>query len=287
MGKGLGRGLNAFFPDETKGQDNVVKDVKIKDLRPNPYQPRQSFTEEAISELKESIEEHGVLQPLIVRKSIKGYEIVAGERRYRAARAAGLKTVPAVEKEFSDEKMMEVALIENLQRENLNPLEEARAYEKLMKYLGVTQEELSKRLGKSRPHIANHLRLMQLPKDVQHKLANKTISMGHGRTLLGLNDKTKASEVLYKIEKQSLNVRQTEELVQQINNVSRETKQKEVKTSDNTSIFIKSKEEELRSYFGTSVSIKKGKRKGKIEIEFITEDDLERILELLEQEEKK
>ncbi|MFB4163633.1 ParB/RepB/Spo0J family partition protein [Alteribacillus sp. JSM 102045] len=283
MGKGLGRGLNAFFPDETKGQDNVIKDVKVKDLRPNPYQPRKSFTEEAIKELKESIEEHGVLQPLIIRKSIKGYEIVAGERRYRAARAAGLKTVPAVAKDFSDEKMMEVALIENLQRENLNPLEEAKAYEKLIKYLGVTQEELSKRLGKSRPHIANHLRLMQLPKEVQNKIADKTISMGHGRTLLGLKDKTKAGEVLDKIEKQSLNVRQTEELVQQLNNVSRETKQKEKPAKP--SIFIKSKEEELRSYFGTSVSIKKGKRKGKIEIEFITEDDLERILELLEKEE--
>ncbi|SDI24275.1 chromosome partitioning protein, ParB family [Alteribacillus persepolensis] len=285
MGKGLGRGLNAFFPDEAKQEQNqVVRNIKIKDLRPNPYQPRHSFSSEAIHELKESIQEHGILQPLIVRKSIKGYEIVAGERRFRAAKDAGLKTVPAVEQELSDEKMMEIALIENLQRENLNPLEEAKAYSKLIQYLGVTQEELSKRIGKSRPHIANHLRLMQLPKQVQRKLADKTISMGHGRTLLGLDDHKKAAEVLKQVEDESLNVRQTEELVQRINNVSRETDKKRHKKTEESSIFLKSKEDALRSYFGTSVSIKKGKKKGKIEIEFLTDDDLERILQLLDKD---
>ncbi|RSL29066.1 ParB/RepB/Spo0J family partition protein [Salibacterium salarium] len=282
MGRGLGRGLNAFFPEESNGEDTVVDDVKIKDLRPNPYQPRKSFTEEAIEELRDSIIEHGILQPLIVRKSIKGYEIVVGERRFRAAKAAGWTTVPAVVKDLSDEKLMEVALIENLQRENLNPLEEAKAYEKLMKYLSVTQDELSKRLGKSRPHIANHLRLLQLSPTVQKKIAGKDISMGHGRALLGLHDKSKADEIVEKIEKESLNVRQTEEMVQQWNNQS--TPQSKNKSTEKPSVFIQSKEEELRSYFGTSVSIKKGKKKGKIEIEFLTDDDLQRILELLENE---
>ncbi|MDQ0297636.1 ParB family chromosome partitioning protein [Salibacterium salarium] len=282
MGKGLGRGLNAFFPEESSAEENLVEDVRTKDLRPNPYQPRKSFTEEAIEELRDSIIEHGILQPLIVRKSIKGYEIVVGERRFRAAKEAGLDTVPAVVKDLSDEKLMEVALIENVQRENLNPLEEARAYEKLMKYLDVTQDELSKRLGKSRPHIANHLRLLQLSSNVQKKIANKDISMGHGRTLLGLKDKQKADEVVDKIEKDSLNVRQTEEMVQQLNN--QEVPQTKHIEKEKPSVFIQSKEEELRSYFGTSVSIKKGKKKGKIEIEFLTDDDLQRILELLDNE---
>ncbi|SFE63422.1 ParB/RepB/Spo0J family partition protein [Alteribacillus iranensis] len=280
MARGLGRGLNALFPDEPKNQDATVEEIKLKELRPNPYQPRKTFQDEKITELKESIKENGILQPLIVRKSIKGYEIVAGERRFRAAKEAGLKTVPAIVKDLTDEKMMEVALIENLQRENLNPLEEARAYEKLMTYLGVTQEELSKRLGKSRPHIANHLRLLQLPDEVQEKIAANEISMGHGRTIMGLKDKENALFVTEKILKEALNVRQTEELVQRLNNnVPRETKSK---NKGEPSPFLRTKEEDLRTYFGTSVSIKKGKRKGKIEIEFMTDEDLERILELLE-----
>lgn len=278
MAKGLGRGLHALFPD----QEGSVEEIKVKDLRPNPYQPRKSFHDDAINELKDSIEEYGILQPLLVRKSIKGYDIVAGERRFRAAASLGFKTVPAIIKELSDERMMEIALIENLQREDLNPLEEARAYEKLMTYLNVTQEELSKRLGKSRPHIANYLRLLQLPEDVQEKIVTNRLSMGHGRALLGLKDKQNAASAIAKIEKEGLNVRQTEELVQRLNNhVSRETKQNQ-KRNDKHSPFLKSKEEDLRTYFGTSVSIKKGKRKGKIEIEFMTEEDLERILELLE-----
>ncbi|SFM12546.1 ParB/RepB/Spo0J family partition protein [Salibacterium qingdaonense] len=281
MAKRLGRGLNALIPDE----GSQVEEIKVKELRPNPYQPRKTFTSEAIEELKESIVEHGILQPLIVRKSIKGYEIVAGERRYRAAKTAGIEKIPAVVKDLSDEQIMEVALIENLQRENLNPVEEAKAYEKLMTYLGVTQDELSKRLGKSRPHIANHLRLLQLPADVQQKLAEKTLSMGHGRTLLGLRDKKQAADIVGRIEKESLNVRQTEELVQQLNQTasSDAANNKETKKTE-TSVFLQAKEEELRSYFGTPVAIKQGRKKGKIEIEFVNDDDLQRILEMLENE---
>ncbi|WP_100400493.1 ParB/RepB/Spo0J family partition protein [Bacillus sp. FJAT-44742] len=283
MGKGLGKGLSAFFPEELTSQEDGVQEVRVKDLRPNPYQPRKVFSKEAIEELRISIERNGILQPLIVRKSIKGYEIVVGERRFRAAQAAKLDRVPAIVKDLSDEKMMEIALIENLQRENLNPLEEAYAYEKLMNYLEVTQEQLSKRLGKSRPHIANHLRLLQLPAKVQQMIGEKELSMGHGRTLLGLKEEKEITKAAEKVLKDKLSVRQTEELVQRINeDVSRGTKKK---NEGKPSVFIKAKEEELRTYFGTSVSIKKGKKRGKIEIEFFSEDDLERILQLMESEE--
>jgi ParB family chromosome partitioning protein len=152
--KGLGKGLHAFFPPTEAGEEEHIKDVSITELRPNPYQPRKVFDQKAIDELRESIQEHGILQPIVVRKSIKGYEIVLGERRFRAASEAGLKTVPVIVKDYSEQKMMEVALIENLQREDLNPVEEAQAYQKLMEHLKITQEELASRVGKSRPHIA-------------------------------------------------------------------------------------------------------------------------------------
>lgn len=167
----------------------MVQDIKIGDLRPNPYQPRKTFDPGSIEELKQSILQHGILQPLIVRKSIKGYEIVVGERRYRAAKEAKLKTVPAVVKELTDEQMMEIALLENLQREDLTPIEEAKAYQSLLEHLNITQEELAKRLGKSRPHIANHLRLLSLPPFVQTLISEGKLSMGHGRTLLGIKKK--------------------------------------------------------------------------------------------------
>ncbi|WP_216831633.1 ParB/RepB/Spo0J family partition protein [Alkalihalobacterium elongatum] len=281
MAKGLGKGLQAFFPEAANEKEEKVKEVRVGDLRPNPYQPRKHFSEKAIEELKESIQNHGILQPLIVRKSIKGYEIVVGERRYRAAIEAGLETVPVVVRDLTEEKMMEFALIENLQREDLNPIEEAIAYEKLMQHLQVTQEQLAIRLGKSRPHVANHLRLLQLPNLVQQLIQDGKLSMGHGRALLGLKDKSSLSSILEKVMKEKLSVRELERLVQKINdNVSRETKkQKETKSP-----FLKSREESLRNYFGTSVTIKKGKNKGKIEIDFFSEDDLERILVLLDRE---
>jgi ParB family transcriptional regulator, chromosome partitioning protein len=277
--KGLGKGLHAFFPPTEAGEEEQIREVSVKELRPNPYQPRKVFDEKAIDELKESIQEHGILQPIVVRKSIKGYEIVLGERRFRAAVQAGLKTVPVIVKEYSEQKMMEVALIENLQREDLNPVEEAQAYQKLMDHLQVTQEELAARVGKSRPHIANHIRLLQLPKPVLELLSVGTISMGHGRALLGLKKKTKMQQVVQRITDDSLNVRQLEKLIQDINlNVSRGTKKKAVEKN----VYLKEKESSLRDRFGTSVTIKKSKRKGKIEIEFFSQDDLERILEILE-----
>ncbi|HLU22135.1 MAG TPA: ParB/RepB/Spo0J family partition protein [Bacillaceae bacterium] len=280
MAKGLGKGINALFATMDISNEETVREIDLKDIKPNPYQPRKVFSEEAINELKESIEEHGVLQPIIVRKNIKGYEIVVGERRYRASKAAKLSTIPAVVRELSDQQMMELAVLENLQREDLTPVEEALAYQTLMDKLKLTQEELAKRLGKSRPYIANHVRLLSLPKHIQDWITEGKLSMAHGRTLLGLKKKEKVESVANKAIKESLNVRQLEKLVQQINeNVPRETK----KVTPKKDYFIVERENTLREKFGTTVTIKKTKKKGKIEIEFLSNEDLERILEILDQ----
>jgi ParB family transcriptional regulator, chromosome partitioning protein len=279
VSRGLGKGLGAFFAEAEIKEDDTVVEVSLSELRPNPYQPRKQFDQEAILELKESILQHGIIQPLIVRKSIKGYEIVAGERRYRASKEANLESVPAVVKDFTEDEMREIALIENLQRENLNAMEEAEAYQSIMEASGYTQEELAKRLGKSRPYIANHLRLMNLPVAVKTLLSDRTLSMGHGRALLGLKDRNKIVPVTEKAIKEQLNVRQLEELVKKVNeNVSRETKKTK---KENKSVFLRESESVLREQLGTPVLISKGKKKGKIEIEFYSEDDLERIIELL------
>ncbi|MDF2902794.1 MAG: parB-like partition protein [Bacillus sp. (in: firmicutes)] len=279
MGKGLGKGLNAFFTNMEAEAEETVQEIMLKELRPNPYQPRKIFKAEAIEELKQSILEHGILQPIIVRKSIKGYEIVVGERRYRAAKEAKLEKIPVVVRNLTEQQMMELAVLENLQREDLTPIEEGSAYQMLMQKLGLTQEELAKRLGKSRPHIANLVRLLSLPNKIQDLISSGEISMGHGRALLGLRKKENIPAVVEKIIKANLNVRQLEQYIQQLNeNVSRETKKEKQKKD----IFIVEQESYLRERFGTTVNIKKSKNKGKIEIEFLTKEDLERILELLE-----
>lgn len=278
MAKGLGKGLNAFFSNMEATKEESVKEIKLKELRPNPYQPRKVFEKEAIEELAQSIVEHGILQPIIARKTIKGYEIVAGERRYRAAKAAKLETVPVVVKELTEQQMMELAVLENLQREDLTPIEEGAAYQLLMEKLNLTQEELSKRLGKSRPHIANHIRLLSLSPKIQALISEGKISMGHGRALLGLRKKDRLTAVVEKVIKESLNVRQLEKLIQQLNDVPRETK----KPEKNKNVFIKEQESFLREKFGTTVNIKQSKNKGKIEIEFFSNEDLDRILEILE-----
>lgn len=283
MAKGLGKkGINAFFTNIEAGKEETVQEINLKELRPNPYQPRKTFQQEAIDELKASILEHGILQPLVVRKSIKGYEIVVGERRFRAAKEAKLASVPAVVRELSEQQMMELAVLENLQREDLNPIEEGQAYQTLMEKLKFTQEEVAKRLGKSRPHVANHIRLLSLPAKIQELISNGKISMGHGRALLGLRQQAKLPALVDKIIQESLNVRQLEKLIQQLNeNVPRETKKPEKKKD----VFIQEREHSLRERFGTTVNIKQTKNKGKIEIEFFSKEDLERILEMLGQEE--
>ncbi|MDQ1143397.1 ParB family chromosome partitioning protein [Bacillus sp. SORGH_AS 510] len=282
MAKGLGKGLNAFFANVEPGKEEAVQEIKLKELRPNPYQPRKTFHQDSIDELRDSIIEHGILQPLVVRKSIKGYEIVVGERRFRAAKEAKLETVPAVVRELSEQQMMELAVLENLQREDLNPIEEGQAYQTLMEKLKLTQEEVAKRLGKSRPHIANHIRLLQLPQKIQELISAEKITMGHGRALLGLRQKAKLPTVVEKVVNEGLNVRQLEKLIQQLNeDVSRETKKPEKKKD----VFLQEREHVLRERFGTTVNIKQNKNKGKIEIEFFSQEDLERILEMLDREE--
>lgn len=283
MAKGLGKkGINAFFTNIEAGKEETVQEISLKELRPNPYQPRKTFQQEAIDELKASIIEHGILQPLVVRKSIKGYEIVVGERRFRAAKEAKLATVPAVVRELTEQQMMELAVLENLQREDLNPIEEGQAYQTLMEKLKFTQEEVAKRLGKSRPHVANHIRLLSLPPKIQELISDGKISMGHGRALLGLRQKAKLPALVDKIIQESLNVRQLEKIIQNLNeNVPRETKKPEKKKD----VFIQEREHSLRERFGTTVNIKQTKNKGKIEIEFFSKEDLERILEMLGQEE--
>lgn len=279
MGKGLGKGINALFTNLETTNEDSVQQIAIKDIRPNPYQPRKIFTEEGIEELKQSIIQHGILQPIIVKKSIKGYEIVVGERRFRAAKEAGLNKVPVVVRDFTSSEMMELAVLENLQREDLTPIEEAAAYQTLLDKLEVTQEELAKRLGKSRPHITNHIRLLSLPRQIQELITQGTISMGHGRALLGLKDKDLLNSLVEKTLKEELNVRQLEQYIQQLNeSVPRETKKTPVKKD----VFIQEQETILRERFGTTVTISQKKKKGKIEIEFFSPEDLNRILELLD-----
>lgn len=221
--KGLGRGIDALFGDYTELEEidvnsEVVKDISLEEIRPNPYQPRKIFDEEALNELADSIRSSGVFQPIILREStVKGYEIIAGERRFRASKLAGKATIPAIIRVFDEERMMEVAVLENLQREDLTSLEEAEAYDMLMKKLKLTQEEVAKRLGKSRPYIANYLRLLGLPDGVKKMLQNEEISMGQARTLLGLKDKKQISKIANRVVRDNLTVRQLEQLVIQLN----------------------------------------------------------------------
>ena len=277
MAKRLGKGLGALFNEVESTEDHVVEMVALKDMRTNHYQPRKTFDTDAIEELKVSILEYGIIQPLIVRQSIKGYEIVAGERRFRAAKEAGLTEVPAIVKEYDDKKMMEIALLENLQREDLTVIEEAEAYKNLMDELGLTQEQLSQKLGKSRSHIANVMRLLSLPEDIILNISNGELSMGHGRALLGLKNKEQLYPLVDKILTNNLNVRQVEMMITELNEAKKKEKQK--KKSDP---FLESQATKLRDVLGTNVKIQKNKHKGKIEIEFYNDEDLERLITLLQ-----
>ncbi|ENR8010652.1 ParB/RepB/Spo0J family partition protein [Listeria monocytogenes] len=277
MAKGLGKGINALF-NNVDTNEETVQNIAIKDIKPNPYQPRKIFDTKAINELRDSIKIHGVLQPIILRNTDKGYEIVVGERRFRAAKEAKLKEIPAVVRDLTEEEMMELSVVENLQREDLSPLEEAESYQFLMKKLGLTQAKLAERVGKSRPYIANFVRLLTLPEEVQVMLRDGSLSAGHGRVLLGLKLKKNIIPTAKKAVAQGLTVRQLEDVVNNLNeNVSRET----IKPA-RVPIFIRESESQLRDKFGTAVSIKRRDKKGKIEIEFLSDDDLDRILEILD-----
>lgn len=284
--KGLGRGIDALFGDyseldEIDVTNEMVKEIPLEEIRPNPYQPRKTFDEEALNELADSIRQSGVFQPIIVREStIKGYEIIAGERRFRASKLAGKATVPVIIRAFDEERMMEVAVLENLQREDLTSLEEAEAYDMLMKKLKLTQEEVAKRLGKSRPYIANYLRLLGLPESVKKMLQSDEISMGQARTLLGLKDKRMIIKIANKVVRDNLTVRQLEQLVNQLNQ-PKEVEQKSNK-AEKKPYYIRESEDRLMDKFGTAVQISDKGNKGKIEIEYLSTDDLTRILDILE-----
>ncbi|MCL6592444.1 MAG: ParB/RepB/Spo0J family partition protein [Alicyclobacillus sp.] len=281
--RGLGKGLEALIPLNVNEND-VVSTVQLQELRPNPYQPRRDFNQEKLEELAQSIREHGVIQPLIVRRSaVRGYDIVAGERRFRAAQLAGLEAVPVVVRDFSDVELMEIAVIENLQREDLNPIEVAQAYQQLIQRAGWTQEELARRVGQSRSHVANMLRLLQLPDPVQQMVSTGRLSMGHARALLAVEDPEQVRALAERVSAEDLSVRSLEALIYpQKKDVSRETKTQPRQRSKRSAVdlYIRQYEDQFRVYFGTPVHIHHGKKRGRIEIEYYSTEDLERILNL-------
>ena len=282
LGKGLGRGLDAIFATENvelvRDNDKIVE-ITLDEIKKNPYQPRTYFNEEKLNELKESIEKNGLLQPIIVKKAVKGYYIIAGERRYRAFELLGKKAIPTIIKEMTDEEMMVFAVLENLQREDLSALEESESYKNLMDKMSLTQEELAKKLGKSRPYIANSLRLLKLPSEIKNKLEQGIISTAHARTLLSLKTKKAMEDVCTLVIERKMSVRELEEYVAKL------LKPKEVKKPKAKDIFIEEQENILKKRLGTSVTIKQGRnKKGKIEIEFKDNDEFERIISLFKDE---
>lgn len=279
MSKRLGKGLDALIPSLSVNDDDKVVEISLGQLRPNPYQPRKTFDDASIQELAESIKQHGVIQPIIVRSVLKGYEIIAGERRFRASQLCGNSTIPAVVRNFNDQQVMEIALIENLQRENLNAIEIAIAYQGLMDQFSLTQEELSMKVGKSRSHIANFLRLLQLPEEVKDYVSRGTLSMGHARAIAGVKDKVKVKELAKLTIDNEWSVRELEEAIQNLDSKAQVEKQK-VKAQKRDP-YIHQVEETLRERFKTTVKIKQSKDKGKIELTYYNQQDLERLLELL------
>lgn len=275
MKKGLGKGLGALITS-AENDDNGVKEVRINEIEPNIDQPRKNFNDDKLAQLAESIKQHGVVQPLIVQREGNLYKIVAGERRWRAARIAGLQTVPVIVRELSSKQVMEIALIENIQREDLNPIEEAEAYEKLISEFGMTQEEVSNTVGKSRPAITNSIRLLSLQDIIKVRLIAGEISSGHARAILSIADKSTQLKALDEIIKKELSVRETELLVKQL---SIQKKPKKVKVQDAEYQAI---EDRFREIFGTRVRIMNNKKNGKILIEYYSSDELDRIINIVE-----
>ncbi len=284
--KALGKGLEQLFSNEVINFENFEKDIvtnttknditeiKISDIRSNPYQPRKTFNESSLKELADSIKEYGIIEPVIVKKSVKGYELIAGERRTKAAKLAGLETIPAVIKDFNDQEMMEIALIENIQREDLNPIDEAFAYQKIIELSKMTQEEFAKKFGKSRSYVTNMLGLLNLPENVKELVKKHEISMGHARALSKISDDAKVSELASRIVNEDLSVRDLEKTIQEgsLPKYREQDRMKETKSIRNT-IY----EKIMREKVGTKVKIKTKK----IEIPYDSEKDLERILEIL------
>lgn len=277
--KGLGKGLNALLSEETLNstEESGIKVVNINDVEPNQHQPRKSFSQEELNELSVSIQEHGILQPLIVRQKDNKYQIVAGERRFRAAKMASLKEVPIIIKNFSDKQTLEVSLIENIQRENLNVMELANAYSLLMENFDLTQDDVALRVGKSRPSITNIMRLMKLTPYVQQKLRDNQITSGHGKAILSIKDIQTQKKVVDYIIENELSVRETERYIQNLLNPNNSIKKKE-----EINPFYREIQENLQVVLGTKVTISKTKKKGKIEIEYYSDEELEKIVEKLQ-----
>ena len=286
--KGLGKGLSSIFGEgvnveqmlddiqnnssEVPGRKEV--EIPVDEIRPNPYQPRKEFEPNALNELAESIRVHGIFTPLLVRKSVSGYDLIAGERRLRAAKIAGLETVPAIAVDFTEEEMMEISILENVQREDLNPIEEAAAYDSLIRKLHYTQEQLAQRVGKSREYCANMMRLLKLPAEVQDMVVNKKLTMGHVRPLLGLKSEDEMYDVALRIVKEKLSVREVEALVHELNGTrKKEPKKQEIRKDP----MIRDLENHMAEQLGTKVEV--GKKK--ISISYEDTDDLNRILEIL------
>ena len=282
---GLGKGLEAIFGQNVEQylddiQNNSAEapgrkevELPIDEIRPNPYQPRKEFDKKALQELSESIKTHGIFTPLLVRKTISGYDLITGERRLRAAKMANLKTVPAIEVDFTEEQMMEIAILENVQREDLNPIEEAAAYESLVQKLGYTQEKLAERVGKSREYCANIMRLLKLPSDVQSMVINKELTMSHVRPLLSLDSEDKMYDAAMKVKKEKMSVREVEAYVRELNN-GNQKKPNKVKEKDP---MIRDLEMRLSEKLGTQVNF----TKKNFSIAYHDTDDLNRILEIL------
>ncbi|HAT4072845.1 TPA: ParB/RepB/Spo0J family partition protein [Clostridium perfringens] len=280
---GLGKGLGALIPEdnnikEEKKEKSGIINIELKDIKANKKQPRKFFDNNKLNELAESVKEHGIIQPLILKKEEKGYSIIAGERRYRAAKIAELTEVPALIMDISDEKLLQVSLIENIQREDLNPIEEGLAYERLLKEFALTQEELSKTMGKSRTTITNTMRLLKLDDRVKEYVMEGVISEGHGRAILPLENEAQY-EIAQKIIDNSLSVRETEKLVKKILNDAVEEKTSERRKPLNP--YYKDVRDRLQDHFGTKVNLNANKNKGKIEIEYYSEEDLQRILDII------
>lgn len=287
--RGLGRGLDALFADqapiikepekveeaEQTVSENSVVYINIHDIKPNENQPRKIFNEEKIQELSSSILEHGIIQPLVVRKHDSGYEIVAGERRWRAARKAGLKEVPCIIRSFSDEENMLIAIIENMQREDLSPIEEAEGLNQMIKIYGLTQEEVSRSVSKSRPYITNALRLLKLPEEIKLYVSEGKISAGHARALITVTDPAIQAELAKRIIREDLSVRTTEDLVAKLD------KPKTRRAKKTKSVETLHVESELKDLFGTKVQINQKGKKGTIELEYYSKDELNRLIELL------
>ncbi len=279
MNKRLGKGLDALIPSLHINEDDKVLEITLSQLRPNPYQPRKHFDDDSINDLAASIKEHGVIQPIIVRQVLKGYEIIAGERRWRASQKSGRATIPAVVRNFTDQQVMEIALIENVQREDLNAMEVAIAYQNLVDTFSLTQEELSVKVGKSRSHIANFLRLLQLPAKIKDYVSRGTLSMGHARAIAGMKDEKMMISLTERSIEEQWSVRELEDAIRKLEDDHKKAaKPRKIRKDP----YIHALEEDLQEMLKTSVKIKSNKDKGKIEILYYSQEDLQRLLEILQ-----